>query len=213
MSTPRLCKIDDLTRPDHAHLEPEDRCYYVREYTSRQNYSFSATNDLISNFKKSMDRKGTTEWKYKERAIFSIANEFRRLLPIGSLANMTLVPMPPSSAKDDPDHDDRMLRVLKNIDQEMNSDIRELILQNKSIPAVHFRGSYRHDPEELVENFYIDEDISEPIPQKVAIFDDVLTTGAHYKAAQGIVQERYPGISVLGIFVARRIFSSDTDPE
>lgn len=160
-----------------------------------------------------MDRKGNAEWRYKERAILSIASEFRTLLPIKSLSKMTLVPMPPSKAKDDPDHDDRMLRVLKNIDQGINLDIRELILQSKSIPAVHFRGSYRRDPEELAEIFYIDENISEPIPQKVAIFDDVLTTGAHFKAAQGILQERYPGIPVIGIFIARRIFNTDTDSE
>lgn len=213
MTKPRLCKIDDLTLPDYHYLEPDDRCYFVREYTSREDYSFSSTNDLISNFKKTMDRRGKAEWKYKERAILSIASEFRKLLPAESLSKMTLVPMPPSKAKDDPDHDDRMLRVLKNIDQEKNLDIRELILQNKSIPAVHFKGSYRHDPQELAEIFYIDEDISEPAPQKLAIFDDVLTTGAHFKAAQGIIQERYPGISVIGIFIARRIFNTDTDSE
>lgn len=213
MTKPRLCKIDDLTLPDYHYLEPDDRCYFIREYTSRQDYSFSSTNDLISNFKKSMDRKGKSEWKYKERAILSIAREFSNLLPVDSLTKMTLVPMPPSSVKGDPDHDDRMLRVLKNIDQEINLDVRELILQSKSIPAVHFRGSYRHDPEELAEIFYIDENISEPIPPKIAIFDDVLTTGAHFKAAQRTIQERYPGISVIGIFVARRIFSSDTDSE
>lgn len=213
MTKPRLCKIDDLTLPDYHYLEPDDRCYFVREYTSREDYSFSSTNDLISNFKKTMDRRGKAEWKYKERAILSIASEFRKLLPAESLSKMTLVPMPPSKAKDDPDHDDRMLRVLKNIDQEKNLDIRELILQNKSIPAVHFKGSYRHDPQELAEIFYIDEDISEPAPPKLAIFDDVLTTGAHFKAAQGIIQERYPGISVIGIFIARRIFNTDTDSE
>jgi hypothetical protein len=64
----RLTKIDELTRPDHTYLSPEDECYYLGEYTARKGYAFSPINDLVQNLKKPMDRRGKPEWRYKEWA-------------------------------------------------------------------------------------------------------------------------------------------------
>jgi hypothetical protein len=58
----RLTKIDDLTRPDHSYLTAADVCYFLGEYTARKGFAFSATNRLIFNLKKSMDRRGRSEW-------------------------------------------------------------------------------------------------------------------------------------------------------
>ena len=33
--------------------------------------------------------------------------------------------------------------------------------------------------------------------------DDVLTTGAHYRAAKKVLRMRWPGLNVLGLFIAR----------
>jgi hypothetical protein len=49
---PRLSKVDDLTRPDHSYLTPDDVCYYLGDYTARGGFKFSAINNLISNLKK-----------------------------------------------------------------------------------------------------------------------------------------------------------------
>jgi hypothetical protein len=65
----RLTKIDDLARPDHFYLTPADDCYFLGEYTARKGYAFSATNQLILNFKKSMNTRHTAQWRYKEQAI------------------------------------------------------------------------------------------------------------------------------------------------
>ena len=64
----RLTKIDDLTRPDHAHLTADDACYFIGEYTARQGYSYSPTNNLILNFKKSVDRRHRREWHFAAAA-------------------------------------------------------------------------------------------------------------------------------------------------
>jgi hypothetical protein len=37
------------------------------------------------------------------------------------------------------------------------------------------------------------------------IFDDVLTTGRHYKAVQLVLKAAYPDISSPGLFLARRL--------
>jgi len=51
----------------------------------------------------------------------------------------------------------------------------------------------------------VDESLLEPAPRVIAVVDDVLTTGAHFKAAQLLLSSRFPGVAVYGIFVARRV--------
>jgi hypothetical protein len=112
---PRLTKIDDLARPDHYYLTAEDDCYFLGEYTARKGYAFSPTNQLILNFKKPVNVRGTPQWNHKERAIGDIAAEFRTALNGEWLDTATLVPVPPSKAKTDPLYDDRLLRMLRAI--------------------------------------------------------------------------------------------------
>ena len=54
----RFTKIDDLTRRDHSYLTGDDACCFIGEYTARKGYAYSATNQPILNFKKTMDRRG-----------------------------------------------------------------------------------------------------------------------------------------------------------
>lgn len=205
MAKLRLSKIDDLLRSEHCHLEQNDICVYVWEYTPKKGYGFSADNSLILNFKKGMDRKGRSDWKYKEQAIVQVAQTFQDLLPKEFLTTTTLVPIPPSRAKDEQGYDDRMLRVLRKLQPKKDLDIRELIFQHESIESAH-SSLYRPSPEEIYDNYRIDEEITEPRPQRIALFDDVLTTGAHFKASQKILEEHYPGVRVGGVFIARRVF-------
>jgi len=115
-----------------------------------------------------------------------------------------LVPIPPSKVKDDPLYDDRMLRMLRKLGHSLEVDIRELILQRESMVAAH-ENEDRPSLEELFRNYYIDETIAEPPPKAVALFDDLLTAGAHFKAAQAQIKTRYPGVHTVGIFIARRV--------
>lgn len=201
----RLLKIDDLTRRDHYYLDPSDQCYYLGEYTARQGYGYSVTNQLIFNLKKSPDRRDRPlEWRHKERAIATVASDLRHIFKMDKVAaSTTLVPIPPSKAKADPLYDDRMLRVLQEMCQGYNADIRELVLLQDSIDSSHSIDN-RPPPDKLMESYYIDETVAEPAPKLVFIFDDVLTTGSHFKAVDGMLKSRFPGVETVGIFVARR---------
>jgi hypothetical protein len=151
----RLTKVDDLTRPDHFFLTPDDACYFLGEYTARKGYAFSATNQLILNFKKTLDKRGTAQWRYKDRAIGETATAFRTALTGGLLDRITLVPIPPSKAKGDPLYDDRLVRMLDAIRPQPRLDIRELILQRVSTAAVHGQAN-RPRPDEIQANYAID---------------------------------------------------------
>lgn len=203
-----LTQIDDLSRPDHTYLNAEDICYCLGEYTARKGFSFSPMNELILNFKKAMDRKGRVEWKYKQQAIKQVSKAFYETLDTQCLRAVTLVPIPPSKAKEDAGYDDRVLMMLKGINPKQSLDIRELILQTQSTQAAHELEN-RPSPAEIERLYKIDESLTSQVPNEIWIFDDVLTTGSHYRAASAVLTKRFPGVPISGYFIARRVPDSD----
>lgn len=199
--------VDDLLRPLYAHLAASDQVYFLREYTSGRGFTHSETNRLILNLKKAPDRRGRPEWHYKEEAIRQVAREFRESVTLQRLRAVTFVPMP-SKRKGDPLYDDRMLRVLHAFDEECQLDIRELLVLAESTEPAHATAA-RPTIEQLIANLEIDEEIARPTPSSIALVDDVLTTGAHFVAAKRVLTTRFPGLSVRGLFVARRVFADE----
>ena len=63
----------------------------------------------------------------------------------------------------------------------------------------------RPGPNELAAVYTLSEEIAEPIPVSLVLVDDMLTTGAHFKAAQRILLRRFPQVPVFGLFIARRV--------
>lgn len=201
---PLLREIDELTRGDHSYLEAEDECFYLGEYTARKGFTFSATNNLILNLKKSPNLRGTEQWKWKSMAILQAGRELREVLSERWLRQATLVPIPPSKAKSDPLYDDRILRVLHALSDGIDLDIRELVVQNISMAAAH-DSDERPTPRELAENYCIVEHLAVPEPLLFGVFDDLLTTGCHFRAVKSVLLGRFPGARVTGIFIARRV--------
>lgn len=211
----RFTKIDELKRRDHHYLGAEDDCYHLREYTPRGGYVHSYTNDVVSNLKKSLDKRGLPEWQWKEKAIATVAAEFRHAL--GNWARRaTLVPIPPSYVKSSPLHDDRMLRIVQGIDGGRGLDVRELLVQTKDTVPDHLSeplGRRRLRPEEREQVLAIDESCAVPPPSTVALFDDVLTNGSHFVAAKRALVRRFSTVRVVGFFFARREIIGDTDAD
>jgi len=204
----RLTKIDQLVLPNHYHLTESDDCYFWGEYTARGGFAYSKTNQLILNLKKEPDRQGRPEWRHKGIAINEIAREFASTLDPEWLQTVTLVPVPPSKCVDDPMYDDRMLQVLRRINPKANLDIRELVIQPQNRNAAHLAdGGGRLSPDELIERYTIDNDIKVPIPTTIAIVDDVIVSGASYRAMDTVLRHCFPEAYICGIFVARRNFS------
>lgn len=205
----RLSLIDETSRADHYHLTAEDNCYYLYEYTSHRGYSFSATNNLISNLKKKPSQAGQPHYWYKGQAIGTCARAIGAALNPDWLGSATLVPVPGSKAADHPDHDDRIERMCRLMRQP-TPDVRALVRQAASTNASHeVTKGERVTVEQLLELYSIDEAIAQPAPQAIGIVDDVLTAGTHYRAMHSLLSARFPGISIIGLFVARRVFPDD----
>jgi len=173
-----LTKIDELTLPDHWHLDNDDECYFIGEYTAGKGFAFSDSNQLIFNLKKSVERRHHTDWIWKERAIRRAASMLLDSLNPPFLETATFVPVPPSRVSDDPLYDDRMSQVLRRLGPHV--DVRELIRQMESTEGAHV-ATDRPGPQQLYDNYVVRLDLSAPTPVQIAIVDDVLTTGAHFK--------------------------------
>ena len=109
-----------------------------------------------------------------------------------------------NKAKSDSLYDDRMTRMLRAIRESPPLDVRELIMQASSTAAVHDQA-VRPQPDDIAGLYTIDRRQREPAPSAIALCDDVLTTGAHYRAALSVVQQAFPGVRVIGLFIARRV--------
>jgi hypothetical protein len=199
----RLQKLDEQNLPDHHYLDATDECYYLSEYTPRQGPHYSSTNDLIINLKKPVDRIGRPEYRYKIQAIQTSSETLRSVISAEFVSSAVWIPVPSSKAKNDPLYDDRIIQILQRLGRGRECSIRELIIQTTSLEGFH-DGS-RLSPEELLGYYEIDENFcaGEP-PPVVAIFDDMLTTGSHFKAVSTLVRSRWPETRIVGIFIARR---------
>jgi hypothetical protein len=198
---PRLRKIDEQSRPDHFRLSADDECYFLYEYTSGKNYSFSATNSLISNLKK---KPGASGYQYKLQAIGQSARALAAAINPKWFDGATLIPVPPSKASGDPVYDDRMSQVCRRI--RAGLDVRELVVQRISLPAAHESPWQRPSVDDLLRAYEIDNKLVDPPPRWIGVFDDVLTAGTHFVAMKKMLSDRFPGVSIPGFFIARRVF-------
>lgn len=201
----RLTRIDALTRPQHRYLRREDEVCYFVEYTARQSYAYGPANQLITNFKCEVDHRGTPRWAFKVDAINLVAQGIAECMNPRALQDTTFVPVPPSKTRDDPAYDDRCVEALRATSRYAGHaiDVRELVVQVESTPASHESDARLH-AEDLIAIYRIDDALAAPPPTDIVVFDDVLTTGSHFKAMQQVLKGRFPDVAVRGLFIARR---------
>lgn len=199
-----LIRIDESHIQDHCYLSPEDECYYFGEYISRGGYSASEVNQLILNFKKPVDRIGTSQYAYKLREIERVGRLVSEILSVEILERFTFVPVPPSKSRDHPLYDDRLIQSLRRAHPDL--DVRELILSSCSDRSHHEYGTEerRPTPEQLENRYIINEaELQSQVKPGIVIFDDILTTGAHFKACKSFLGRSLPGTLIIGLFIGR----------
>lgn len=208
----RLTRVDEIYRGDHFYLEDGDRCYFFGEYFGGLGFEGGPTNDLIYNFKikPSAIRKKPQRERYKSAAICTVANGLRNALSRQEAESLTWVAIPPSKAVGHPDYDDRLSRALATAFGDYDADIRLLLRQRESTEADHHAQGSRLTPDELFDVLEVDatELARGPIREKgIVLFDDVLTTGKHFKCCERRLRQvpQMRDARILGVFVARRV--------
>jgi len=204
----RVTLIDDTNRSDHRYLEADDRCFFFGEYFAKKGYQ-ATTNQLIFNFKckPSMAALNAPRRAHKERAIQTIASGLRKVIARESAEQITWIPIPPSKADGHADYDDRLLRTLNAAFVGYSVDIRAVLRQVESTGADH-SSDYRITPDALYAVMQVDHQVlnSKPVRRDVFLFDDVLTTGKHFKCCKRRLRDVLPAdTQISGLFVARRL--------
>ena len=206
--SPQIRKIGDLERGDHWHLTSEHECYFFGEYTARAGYSHSSTNQIVSNIKKRPSLRHTPQWPHKVRAMQLVAAAIRSAINPAAFGIVTLVPIPPSKLRTDPEYDPRMAQIARMVSSD--ADVRELIEPMAARDPLH-ESEQRLQPHELIATLQINEAHCAPAPQNVILIDDVVTTGCSFVACKTMLQQRFPGLPVSGIFAARRAVDHSAD--
>jgi hypothetical protein len=201
-------KIDETNIFDHHYLTNNDKCYYFFDYSIGKGVTYSPGNQLILNLKKSPLKKNTIEWKYKEKAIDSVAKMIWEAFG-KHLSNYFITAIPPSKSKNDPEYDDRILKVIEKIkslakNEGLELSVGEIFESKETRTAMHSSPS-RWNPEQHSKNLKIisKEKILES--KGIIIIDDVLITGAQYKGACISLENELIQLPVFGIFIARGV--------
>jgi predicted amidophosphoribosyltransferase len=195
----------------HYHLNSDDRCGFLIEFTSHKGYEFSAANSLILNLKKKPSLRSTGPWRFKVQDIKRCSLRLGDAMNHNWLKRATLVPIPPSKVKTDPDYDDRIEAICKGIPTDFEIDVRNIVKQTESYTPSHESEDHRITVDELLKIYEIDEAVAAPVPTEIGIVDDVLTAGVHYRAMHTILSERFPDAKIYGFFIARRVLPDPAD--
>jgi len=203
-----LNRLDALAE-GHTFIHDTDLVYYMGEYIARKGWSAGPVNSHISNIKRSPAECSNREdfQRYKERSIRAIATEFTKAIDPSFLVGVTFVPIPPSKCKQDPAYDDRLLRILDLIHHgHPDKHVCDLLYQTESTRASHLSDSNRVTTNELLRVLEAGLQKVSTVRPVIVLFDDILTTGRHYRVAREIIEKHLPDAKFIGLFFARRVF-------
>lgn len=187
----------------HHYLLPADECRYLLPYRPGSRDPASA---LLRAYKcpPRLARCHAAWASHKQAAIEQFASALRASLPQDWVECATWVPIPGSVRRDSPDYDDRLEHTLRLAFRRLDADVRPLLYQAHSSPADH-RARRRASLAVLQQRLRIDAGALQGVRSRVVLFDDLLTSGKHYRASAARLLAALPGVLVSGCFLARRL--------
>jgi hypothetical protein len=181
--------------------------FYARIYTSGQGYSFSRTNDLISNFQKGPNAP-LKVLPHRNRAIATFVRELEQFFSLlTDQYSFYIVPTSPSALRTNPQYDPRVEEVAERASQKFRH-----IEVASCVETIREIGKSKANTEpRSAERIY---DTLRVIPEKLPpdnartvalILDDVLTSGAHFEAIRRRLREHLQHTHIGGVFWAKAV--------
>ncbi len=191
-------KIDAIELENLQYLNADDICYYAKDFFSGTGYQGGEVNNDIFNFKKKPNERGQN---YRTEAIYKFALETSVLFDCEGEGTYPVTAIPSSKAKSDPNYTKRfedffseLIKLRPCLDV-----IWPVSIKTTVIPA--HAGGIRN-PKNIEEN-YIFNGFEGNTPDYILVFDDVLTSGAHFRAFKDFLKKSGYGGKVYGIFWAK----------
>lgn len=186
-------------------MRVDDRWYFRREYVARRDWRAGDGNNLVRNFKipPEEEKKNPYRWKHKRAAARTFAEELAELLAEGCQVAF----VPTSKTPDHPEFDSRF-QLLAQALTEVRPDLRivDAIQCHKSHDAYHL-ASGRRSVAEIRQHLTWRGGLVSDSP--IAVVDDVVTSGAHFRACEELIHEALPGVRVTGVFWAVTVQPED----
>ena len=204
-----LARLDEHERLQHCYLTEDDHCWYLAEYRAGGGYRARGINRLIADLKcwPSAAASDPSRARQKRAAIAAWAGALRAAFSRRSVEQTTWIPIPPSRVRGRWDHDERLSDILRLAFGHYALDLRNLLYQAVSTPPDHCHLQ-RIPLGSLQDLIRLDPTMHDVRPrQRVILFDDLLTTGKHFKCCQRRLRERWPELRIDGLFLARRLLA------
>ena len=202
------------------HVNPKnDECYFLMVYTPRAGYDTSEANSRIYNFKaREKNANNLEHLRHIERRRLDFANDLEPAIESLAKSNpagtASLIFIPTSKRPDHPDYNNGFEIVCEHLKKIFGQKIVietpvEIIESRESSSTAGGRRDRRYI-EELKSNLkWLGLEYE---PDTLIIFDDVITTGAHFRALKELIvanSARPP--QVIGLFWALSQKPADSD--
>jgi hypothetical protein len=189
-----------MNKPSCFDDTDDKRCIFARDY--RPGAHKHGEYQPVFNFKipPSACKSDHRKQSYKTEATEKFASELTNLF---TDKNCYVAIVPSSKTPDHPEYDDRFERLLDMLDKSTAVNYIQPIISKFSRGALHFRGGRSVDT--IYSNL---QWCNVMIPDEIStifLIDDVLTTGATFKACQRLIYENSKITSVLGVFWAKTV--------
>jgi hypothetical protein len=205
-----LRRVEIKDRHQHSYIEPSDECWFIFEYRAGTSRTYEL-NQLIFDWKRTPSTAAlvTNRHRSKENAISTVAAILRRCCGRQWAEEATWCPIPTSKVIGNPDYDDRLCRTIRMAFSGYDLDMRLLLRQTTNTPRDHVVAR-RLSSDHLYKVLQVDLESMKQrqLRHRIVLFDDILTSGKHFKCCQRRLREALPEVPVCGLFFARRVESS-----
>ncbi|MBI2521197.1 MAG: hypothetical protein HYV97_12290 [Bdellovibrio sp.] len=197
-------KIDQTILGFYPYLTSEDDCRFAYEYTGGgSGYAAGVINSDVLNFKKSgLKRNVEPEWSYRNEAVNKFAGDLSVIINNTTASPLHITAIPASKIKSDSEYSFRyedLFTVLKSF--RPRTVPVSPIDQITSALSSHTGGT--RNPQQIMSN-YKWNGFGTEVVDKLVVVDDVLTTGAHFKAYKDFLRQNGFAGQLIGLFWARR---------
>lgn len=210
----KIVRLEEWEIKNHRKfLDDTDECFYYFTYYPYSDLFENKGKQLIKNLKITMSEliAQPSRKKYKKNSITNVSQwliDTINQYPI--LTEYLWVPIPPSSTREAPEYDNRLLDILTLVKEEIE-DFRfaDPLSINKSVEKSS--KSNARDVNEKFNNLILKDNLIPFDITKIIIFDDVLTTGSTFKAVKLKLATLKNIQKIIGIFIAKSNSQDEVD--